>query len=337
MRTVVIGAGRMGRRHIQVVKDLGLELVGVCDPNPESLALAEKEQGVPAELHFRDANRMLTMTSPEVVVVASTAPSHCEYTCDAAEAGAQVVLCEKPMGVSLTECDLMIETCRAHDTKLAVNHQMRFMEQYTAAKEITDSAAFGGLSSVSVVAGNFGMSMNGTHYFEMFRYMTGEVPVEVQAWFSPEPLTNPRGAQFSDRAGSLRVTTASGKRFYMEIGPDQGHGMQVTYAGPYGRLTVDELAGKMSWVVREEQYRELPTTRYGMPYIEAERKIAPADAVTPTRAVLEAVLKGEDWPSGEDGRRAVAVLVAAYQSNENGHMPVRIDDKLDRSRVFPWA
>ena len=123
----------------------------------------------------------------------------------------------------------------------------------------------------------------------------------------------------------------------MEIGPDQGHGMHVTYAGPYGRLDVDELAGKMAWVVREEQYRELPTTRYGMPNIQSERAIAPADAVTPTRHVLESVLKGEDWPTGEDGRQAVAVLVAAYQSDENGHILVRIDDSLDRSRVFPWA
>ena len=73
--------------------------------------------------------------TPELVVVASTADTHCKYTCAAAEAGAQVVLCEKPMGVSLTECDLMIETCRAHGTKLAINHQMRYMEQYTAAKE----------------------------------------------------------------------------------------------------------------------------------------------------------------------------------------------------------
>ena len=337
MRTVVIGAGRMGRRHIQVVKELGLELVGICDPSPESLAMAEKEQGVAPGLHFSDARQMLAETAPEVVVVASTAPTHCEYTCTAAQGGAKVVLCEKPMGVSLAECDLMIETCRAHGTKLAINHQMRFMEQYTAAKEIVDSDAFGGLGSVTVVAGNFGMSMNGTHYFEMFRYMTGETPLEVQAWFSPDPLSNPRGPQFSDRAGSLRLTTASGKRFYLEIGPDQGHGMHVTYAGPYGRLTVDELLGKMSWVVREQQYRELPTTRYGMPAIEAGREIAPADAVTPTRHVLQAVLNGEDWPSGEDGRQAVAVLVAAYQSDENGHVPVRVDENLNRTRIFPWA
>lgn len=337
MRTVVIGAGRMGRRHIQVVKQLGLDLVGVSDPNPESLALAEKEQGVSPALHFSDTYRMLAATAPEVVVVASTAPTHCTYTCAAAEAGAQVILCEKPMAVSLAECNLMIKTCRAEGARLAINHQMRFMEQYTAAKHITDSAAFGGLSSVTVVAGNFGMSMNGTHYFEMFRYMTGEMPVEVQAWFAPDPLANPRGAQFSDRAGSLRLTTASGKRFYMEIGPDQGHGMHVTYAGPYGRLDVDELMGKMWWVVREEEYRTLPTTRYGMPAICAEREIVPADAVAPTRAVLEAVLKGEDWPTGEDGRQAVAVLVAAYQSHENGHCPVQIDENLDRQRVFPWA
>jgi len=35
------------------------------------------------------------------------------------------------------------------------------------------------LANVKVVAGNFGMAMNGTHYFEMFRYKTDEATDEV--------------------------------------------------------------------------------------------------------------------------------------------------------------
>ena len=44
------------------------------------------------------------------------------------------------------------------------------------------------------------------------------------------------------------------------------------------------------------------------------------------------------YPSGEDGRLALSVLVGAYISHEEGHRPVRIhDEALPRTRVFPWA
>jgi len=325
MKVAVIGVGRMGQRHVQVIRDLGLQLVGVCDVNPESLALAGKEYGIPSEQRFHNAGVLLEQTTPECVIIATTALTHCVYTLLAAEAGARYILCEKPMGVSLAECDRMIETCQAYGVRLSINHQMRFMQQYTEPKRIVQSEAFGGLSSVTVVAGNFGMAMNGTHYFEMFRYMTDEAPVEVTAWFLPEMVPNPRGPQFEDRAGAVRLTTVSGKRFYMEISADQGHGMKVIYAGPYGQLVVDELEGTMILSMREEQYRDLPTTRYGMPWVE-------------TVKMLDALLRDKNPPTGQDGRLAVATLVAAYVSNENGHIPVRLDDvDLPLDRAFAWA
>ena len=338
MKTAILGVGRMGQRHIQVARDLNLELAAICDQNPETLSVVGREQAIPAERQFTDVAALLEQTRPECVIIATTAPTHSPYTCLAAEAGARYILCEKPMAVSLAECDRMIDACRRNNVKLAINHQMRFMEQYTEPKRFLKGEAFGGLKSVTVVAGNFGMAMNGSHYFEMFRYMTDEDPEEVTAWFSSEKVSNPRGAEFEDRAGSVRIETASGKRFYMDTSADQGHGMKVIYGGAYGQIMVDELSGDMYVDAREEQYRELPTTRYGMPRVASVKKIAPADAVAPTRAVLEALLKDEDAPDGEDGRLAVACLVAAYFSDENGHLPVRLDDqRLSRERVFPWA
>lgn len=338
MKTVVLGAGRMGRRHMQVVRDLGLDLVGICDQNPEALVLASKEQGVPLELHFDDVPTLLKCIRPECVIVATTAPSHAEYTCMAVEAGAKFILCEKPMAVSLAECDRMIEVCAHYGAQLAINHQMRFMEQYTEPKRIFQSDAFGGLQTMTVVAGNIGMAMNGLHNFEAFRLMTDEAPAEVTGWFSPEKVSNPRGPQYEDQGGSVRLVTASGKRFYMEIGADQGHGDYVIYAGRWGQLVVDELAGTMTLSVREEQYRNLPTTRYGMPAVHSIITILPADAVAPSRAVLDALLKGNGPPSGEDGRSAIATLIAAYISNENGHRTVELDETEEhRDRRFPWA
>jgi len=338
MKTVVLGAGRMGRRHIQVIKEMGLDLAGICDLNPEALALAEKEQGITSELHYSHAPSLLKEKQPECVVIATTAPTHCEYTCLAAELGAKYILCEKPMAISLAECEQMLAACKKHGTKLAINHQMRFMEQYVTPKQLINSAEFGGLASVTVVAGNFGMAMNGTHYFEMFRYMTAESPEEVTAWFSSDKVPNPRGPQFEDRAGSLRITTASGKRLYMEAGSDQGNGCKVIYAARYGQIMIEELTGIMTLVSREEQYRNLPTTRYGMPSVRSEQTIKPADAIAPSRAVLESLLNDTNPPTGEDGRMAVATLVAAYISDEEGHRSVKLEETgLYKNHTFPWA
>jgi len=338
VKTIVLGTGRMGRRHIQVVREMGLDLVGICDPNQESLLLAQKEQAVSPELHYTNARALITEKEPQCVVIASTAPSHREYTELAASLGVKYILCEKPMATSLADCDAMIETCEKHGVRLAVNHQMRFMEQYTESKKQLLSEKFGGISSITVVAGNFGMAMNGSHYFEMFRYMTDEAPKYVSAWFSEGKVSNPRGAEFEDHAGSIRIVSSSGKRFYLETSVDQGHGVQVIYAAKFGQISVDELAGKMRMIYREDQYRDLPTTRYGMPAIISESDIKPADAVAPSRAVLESLLSGADTPTGEDGRLAVASLVAAYVSNENDHRSVDVEDmSAYRQRVFPWA
>lgn len=337
MKTAVVGVGRMGRRHVQVVQELGLDLAGICDPSSESLALTQKENNVPPALHFTDFNSLLKSARPECVVISTTATTHCEYTCAAAEAGAKYILCEKPMAVSLAQCDQMIAACEKYGVKLAINHQMRFMERYIIAKTMMQSAEYGGLCSVSLNAGNFGIAMNASHYFEMFRFLCDENPKEVTAWFSPEKVSNPRGPQFEDRAGSLRITTASGKRFYMDCSADQGHGLRLVFNGRNGQIYIDELTGQMHAAVREEQYRDLPTTRYGMPAKEISQKIAPADSVSPTRAVLEALLAGKNAPGGKESRLAVAVLVAAYLSHEGGHIPVHVNGQLPRERVFPWA
>lgn len=337
MKALLVGLGRMGLRHLEVLRALDIDVVGAIDRSPEALERAAAK-GVPRAGLSTDTGEALHRRGAGLVVVATTAPSHADLVCRAAEAGAEAILCEKPMAVSLADCDRMIAACRASGTRLAVNHQMRFMEQYTVPKAIVTDPAFGGLASVTVVAGNFGLAMNGSHYFEMFRFMTDAPAAKVSAWFSAATVANPRGAEFVDRAGAVRIETADGRRFYMDAGTDQGHGMHVTYAGRNGRLDVDELAGHMRLVQREAAHRAEPTTRYGMAWETTERTIAPADAVAPTRAVLEALLTGRDHPTGEDGRAVVAALVAAYLSDEAGGRTIDLDaTPLPRARTFPWA
>ena len=337
MKFCAVGLGRMGRRHLQVAKNLGFEILGVYDPLPESVDLALKECGLLPSIVFDSAQRMLESVRPDALVVASTGPSHCEYVCIGAAAGVRYVLCEKPMAVSVAECDRMIEACAASGTSLAVNHQMQFMEQYTFVKELAASPAFGGLRSVTVAASNFGLAMNGAHYFEMFRYLTGEEIATVSFWADAEKVPNPRGAQYEDRSGQLRAVTSSGVRLYMEIGGDQGHGIQVVYGCRYGQIMVDELAGVVRYIHRKAEFRDLPTTRYGMPAEVISRQIAPTDVIVPTEAVWRAMVAGHDFPDGNCGRHAVRALVSANISGERGGQPVRLGGGDAADRVFPWA
>lgn len=335
----LIGIGRMGMNHAEALAGLGHRVTAICDARPEALDAAGERLGVAPARRFRDAEALFARVSPlRLVVIATTAPAHCALVRLAAEAGAARILCEKPLAQSLADCDRMIDVCHERGIQLAVNHQMRFMPQYTLAKQLIEDEAFGGLTSMNVVGGCFGLAMNGTHYFEAFRYLTQAEPVEVTAWFSRDELPNPRGPGFRDQAGELRLVTADGRRLHMDVSADQGHGMTSFYAGRNGHLFVDEFAGEMILTQRLAEHRELPTTRYGMPWERRRLEFPAADNIEPTRGVLAALLAGKEYPSGEVGRLAVAVLVAAYVSVERGHAPVRLDDPgLPVERAFPWA
>lgn len=337
MRICLIGTGRMGRRHILAAKNVNFEIAGIYDPLPDAITLALDEQKLSPSIVFSSVEEMLSTVKPDAIVVSSTAPSHCEYVCLAADFGVRYILCEKPMAVSIAECDRMMEACKRAGSILAINHQMRFLEQYTSVKELAASPAFGGLHSMTVCASNFGLSMNGSHYFEAFRYLTDEQIMSVSFWADKAILPNPRGPQYTDRSGQLRAVTASGVRLYAEMSADQGHGIQVVYGCKYGQILVDELSGFMRFMHRQEQYLDLPTTRYGMPAVEEIRQIKPVDVVGPTESLWRAMLAGESIPDGQCGRHAVAALVAANLSGEQGGNAVHIDTGLPIARVFPWA
>ena len=337
MKLCVIGVGRMGRRHVAAARSAGFEIAGVFDQSAEALDMTRAECGLAEGVAFSDAAAMLAAVRPDAVVVSTTAPSHCDFVCAAAAAGVRYILCEKPMAASLEECDRMIAACKNTGAKLAVNHQMRFMEQYTEIKAEISRPEFGGLRSMVVTASNFGLAMNGSHYFEAFRYLTGEPIAEISAWFDSNNVPNPRGPQYVDRSGQLRGLTASGVRLLMELGGDLGHGIEVVYACRNGQILVDELAGYFRAIHRQAEFRDLPTTRYGMPAELVERKIAQADVIGPTVALWQAMLADASYPDGADGRHAVAALIAANLSGETGGHAISLANGLPSERKFSWA
>ncbi len=338
LRVAVIGLGRMGLRHVEAAHRLGMDVCGAADVSPAALQSVQEQHGVAAVACFNDAFEMLAKVRPEALVIATTAPTHSPFVLAAAELGVRYVLCEKPLATSLAEADAMLAACERAGTRLAVNHQMRYMAQYAQVKALIGSEELGPLASILVAGSNFGLAMNASHYFEMFRYISGESVRDVQAWFEDAQLTNPRGAQFEDRSGRLLARSETGPSMFIDFSAQAGWGLQVVYICRHGQIVVDELNGEMRIVARQAQYRELPTTRYGMPVDIRNEQIEPADTVVPTMAVWNALLAGESYPDGAAGAHALACLVAAHASHEGGGRVLRLDDStLPRERVFKWA
>jgi hypothetical protein len=122
------------------------------------------------------------------------------------------------------------------------------------------------------------------------------------------------------------------------MGRDQGHGLLIIFYGRNGRIVLDPLKGVLSCSVRQEQYRELPTTQYNQPSVETELRVAAPSVVELSKRTLVSLLEQTNPPSAEQGRQAIEVLVAAHVSDENNHAPVELGtDALPEERVFPWA
>jgi len=64
---------------------------------------------------------------------------HAEYTIRAAKAGVHV-LCEKPMAVTVQECQQMIAACRKANVKLMVAYRLHFEALNLSAMEWRDVA-----------------------------------------------------------------------------------------------------------------------------------------------------------------------------------------------------
>jgi len=337
-RVAIVGLGRMGLRHLEAVSKLGMTIVGVADISEQARETARTRFDVEKSGCYADGREMLRSVRPEAVVVATTAPSHAPLVVAAAEAGVRYILCEKPMATSLAEADGMIAACQRSGSVLAVNHQMRFMEQYTLVKALIGSEELGPLVSILVAASNFGLAMNACHYFEMFRYISDAPIGGIQTWFDAANLVNPRGPEFVDRSGRLLARGAAGSSMYVDFSVDAGSGIHVTYICRYGQIVVDEINGDMRVVARKSEFRDLPTSRYGAPADIRARTVKPVDVVAPTIDLWSAMLSGETFPDGNAGAHALACCVAAHVSHEAGGREILLaDPALPRDRRFEWA
>jgi len=118
-----------------------VQVVGIADPVLASAEAAVAEVGGSA---YADHREMLEKTKPDAVWVSSPCYLHAEHTISAAQAGAHV-MCEKPMALSLEDCDRMLAATRAAGVKLMIGHSTRYNAPLVEVKRILESGQCGRL------------------------------------------------------------------------------------------------------------------------------------------------------------------------------------------------
>ncbi len=153
IRVCVVGYGSafgMGHRHSEWARDtIGMELVGVCEPDPERRAAAAEVEGVGTyvsmdEVVVDDAVDMVSLIVPHNL--------HAPLAIQAMEAGKHVIT-EKPLCVTTAEADAMIAASKASDVCLTTYHNRRWDQDFVTVKHLIDEGALGEVFTVEAHVG----------------------------------------------------------------------------------------------------------------------------------------------------------------------------------------
>lgn len=136
VRVVLIGAGRAGRVHANslVHHVPGGVLVGLVDSVPATLKETGDLYGVPEAARFASLEDALERLAFDAVVITTPTFTHQHLAVLAAENGRHV-FCEKPMALTLAECDAMIEAADRNSVFLQIGFMRRFSPEFVAASE----------------------------------------------------------------------------------------------------------------------------------------------------------------------------------------------------------
>jgi len=149
----IIGLGRLGRKHAENIcyNIPGAELSAVCSLVPEELDEVSKEMS-PA-IVTDSYNDIIGRRDLDGIVIATNSQTHCEIICAAAEAGAQNVYTEKPLGMSLEEISRIKNAVESSPgMKLQVGYNHRFDADLRKVKAKIDSGYIGRLIHIRMAS-----------------------------------------------------------------------------------------------------------------------------------------------------------------------------------------
>lgn len=323
-KVCIIGCGDMGKNHAKAWNAReDAQVVSVADPLEDRRTALAESAGATAYASNDDA---ILHEGVNVVSVCTPVCFHSEISCFAAKHGRHV-LCEKPLALTLEQADEAIACAKENGVCLSTSLQYRGNPRYVKIREMFEQGAFGGpifarFADVREVRPKVAMhrkSMNGGpivdmagHYFDLMRYFTGEEPVRVYAQGNLYGKGKQRLAGIDDLeidAAAIEVTMSGGHvlSVFVNWGMPEGYGGygDEIVMGPV--MSVRPVDGKIEALYADKR-KETIELEPGSP--------------GPTVRInsLIAAIRGEGpiEVSGEDGRVALSVSLAALESIRTG-------------------
>ncbi len=143
MKYALIGCGRVSPNHIVAAGKNKLEFVGLCDISKDSVYfLKERYPLIKNVPYYRDYKLMLEQEKPELVAIATESGKHAEIAIDCINAGCNVII-EKPIALSISDANRIIEAAERMGVKVAANHQNRFNPSIQKIRSAVEAGRFG--------------------------------------------------------------------------------------------------------------------------------------------------------------------------------------------------
>jgi phthalate 4,5-cis-dihydrodiol dehydrogenase len=231
-RAVRLGVAGLGRAFSLMLPtflaDPRIELVAACDPRQTARSQFALDFSAPA---YASMEELVNDPSVEAIYIASPHQFHAEHTRLAAARGKHVLV-EKPMAMSLSECDRMIADCRAANVHLIVGHCHSFDSPYLQARGIVESGELGRVKMIHALnytdflfrprrpeeldteAGGGVVFSQAAHQVDVARLLAGSRVVRVRAilgaWDPARPTEGAYTALLWFDSGAFATLTYSG-------------------------------------------------------------------------------------------------------------------------------
>lgn len=323
IRLGVLGAGIIAKSFMEAAPNVpGLDVAVICDIVEDAARALAEPHDIPTAADFR---AVLADETIEAVYIALPHNLHEGATIAAAEAGKHILL-EKPMANSLEEADRMLAAQRRAGVKLMIGFTHRFHSELETAKRLIETGELGQLTLAvdlmttggvipgwfwqKPVSGGGVLHVNGAHSFDRLRWLTGSEIVEVFAY-----------AQTYDARKTVEDSAVVALRFANGAMGMTAHNWVTDTSLPFKcDLDIHGTEG----AIRIDTWNSLEFSNAHHTWRQRRERddMFEKEIGEFVSAIVE---DREPCVAGEDGRRSLACVQAAYESARTGK-PVRLDN-----------
>lgn len=151
IRAAIVGAGLIARKkHVPAfLKHRNkADLLAICDLDQTAAGSLAKQFGIPCI--YADLTQMIEKEQLQLVDICTPPQTHVKLATAAMERGCNVLI-EKPMALSVAECDRIVNAAKQHNVKVCVGHSDLFYYPFMQARELIGKGAIGDFRGMRIL------------------------------------------------------------------------------------------------------------------------------------------------------------------------------------------